>query len=77
MRKTCIGPLLSGRSGMLGCAPMSHESYHEPLELLSQETRNMHRAIVSLGEELEAVDWYHPAVPAGVGLGIGSLRASL
>jgi ferritin-like protein len=122
---------------------MSHESYHEPLELLSEETRNMHRAIVSLGEELEAVDWYHqraeackdvelravithneneeiehammtlewirrhspvfdanitkylkstgpitavesgggqgaaPAAPAGVGLGIGSLRASL
>jgi uncharacterized protein len=37
---------------------MGSESYHEPLELLSERTRNMHRAIVSLIEELEAVDWY-------------------
>jgi len=37
---------------------MSSESYHEPGELLSEETKNLHRAIVSLKEELEAVDWY-------------------
>jgi uncharacterized protein len=37
---------------------MSSESYHEPLELISEKTRNMHRAIASLMEELEAVDWY-------------------
>jgi ferritin-like protein len=37
---------------------MGSESYHEPLELISEETRNLHRAIVSLIEELEAVDWY-------------------
>lgn len=37
---------------------MSSESYHEPLELLSEPTRNLHRAIVSLVEELEAIDWY-------------------
>jgi len=37
---------------------MSSESYHEPLELIPEETRNLHRAIVSLIEELEAVDWY-------------------
>jgi uncharacterized protein len=37
---------------------MSSESYHEPIELISEKTRNMHRAIVSLKEELEAVDWY-------------------
>jgi ferritin-like protein len=37
---------------------MGSETYHEPLELISEETRNMHRAIVSLIEELEAVDWY-------------------
>ncbi|APR87616.1 Hypothetical protein A7982_12965 [Minicystis rosea] len=37
---------------------MSSESYHEPLDLLSEDTRNMHRGIVSLIEELEAVDWY-------------------
>ena len=38
---------------------MSSEDYHEPYELLSPETRDLHRAIVSLIEELEAVDWYN------------------
>jgi ferritin-like protein len=37
---------------------MSSESYHEREDLLSEDTKNMHRAIVSLKEELEAVDWY-------------------
>jgi len=40
------------------------ESYHEPLEQLSAETRNMHRALVSLQEELEAVDWYRQRADA-------------
>ncbi|MDQ5767794.1 ferritin-like domain-containing protein [Thiothrix subterranea] len=38
---------------------MSSVGYHEPAEELSAETRDMHRAIVSLMEELEAVDWYN------------------
>ncbi|HDZ56453.1 MAG TPA: ferritin [Pseudomonas xinjiangensis] len=38
---------------------MSNEGYHEPVTELSDETRDMHRAIVSLMEELEAVDWYN------------------
>lgn len=37
---------------------MGSETYHEPYEILSPETREMHRAIVSLMEELEAIDWY-------------------
>jgi uncharacterized protein len=37
---------------------MSSEGLHEPYDLLSDETKNLHRAIVSLMEELEAVDWY-------------------
>ncbi len=37
---------------------MGHEAWHEPYESLSPETRDMHRAIISLMEELEAVDWY-------------------
>jgi uncharacterized protein len=37
---------------------MSSEATHEPYELLSEDTKNLHRAIVSLVEELEAVDWY-------------------
>lgn len=43
---------------------MSSEGYHEPIEELSQETRDMHRAIVSLMEELEAVDWYNQRAEA-------------
>lgn len=43
---------------------MSHEGYHEPIEELSDETRDMHRAIESLKEELEAVDWYNQRVDA-------------
>ena len=43
---------------------MANEGYHEPLEQLSEETRNMHRAIISLMEELEAVDWYNQRVDA-------------
>ncbi len=43
---------------------MSHEGYHEPINELSDETRDMHRAIVSLMEELEAVDWYNQRMDA-------------
>ncbi len=43
---------------------MSNEGYHEPVEKLSKETMDMHRAIVSLMEELEAVDWYNQRVDA-------------
>src|SRR5436309_6044198 len=43
---------------------MSSESYHEPIELLSEDTKNAHRAIVSLKEELEAVDWYQQRAEA-------------
>jgi uncharacterized protein len=43
---------------------MANEGYHEPVEELSDETRDMHRAILSLMEELEAVDWYNQRVDA-------------
>ncbi len=43
---------------------MANEGYHEPVEKLSKETMDMHRAIVSLMEELEAVDWYNQRVDA-------------
>ena len=33
---------------------MAHEGYHEPVEKLSAETQDFHRAIISLIEELEA-----------------------
>ncbi len=41
---------------------MANEGYHEAN--LREETRDMHRAIVSLMEELEAVDWYNQRVDA-------------
>lgn len=43
---------------------MAHEGYHESVDGLSVETRDMHRAIVSLTEELEAVDWYNQRADA-------------
>ena len=43
---------------------MSNEGYHEPVEELSDETRDMHRAVSSLMEEFEAVDWYNQRVDA-------------
>ncbi len=43
---------------------MSNEGYHEPIEELAGETRDMHRAITSLMEELEAIDWYNQRVDA-------------
>ena len=43
---------------------MANEGYHEPIEKLSDATLDMHRAIVSLMEELEAVDWYNQRADA-------------
>jgi ferritin-like protein len=43
---------------------MANEGYHEPIDELSDETRDMHRAIISLMEELEAVDWYNQRADA-------------
>lgn len=36
--------------------------YHEPFELLDESVRDHHRALISLKEEIEAVDWYHQRV---------------
>ena len=37
---------------------MASEGFHEPLELLDEATLDYHRAMQSLTEELEAIDWY-------------------
>jgi uncharacterized protein len=42
----------------------SSASFHESTELLKPQTMDRHRAIVSLMEELEAVDWYDQRVDA-------------
>src|SRR5262250_1568996 len=41
---------------------MASEGFHEVD--LTPETRDMHRAIVSLMEELEAIDWYQQRIDA-------------
>jgi ferritin-like protein len=43
---------------------ISSAGYHEPLEQISEQTRDLHRALVSLQEELEAVDWYRQRADA-------------
>ena len=43
---------------------MAHEGYHEPIDKLSPATVDFHRAVESLIEELEAVDWYNQRVEA-------------
>ena len=42
----------------------SSAQLHESVELLNAETIDRHRAIVSIMEELEAVDWYDQRVHA-------------
>jgi ferritin-like protein len=34
------------------------QGWHEREDVLSARTRDLHRAVVSLQEELEAIDWY-------------------
>ena len=43
---------------------MASVGFHESREDLKPETRDMHRAIVSLMEELEAIDWYQQRIDA-------------
>jgi len=43
---------------------VSSEGLHEPAESLDAETIDRHRAMASLMEELEAVDWYDQRVTA-------------
>lgn len=43
---------------------MGHESLHKQVSDLRDETRDVHRAIISLIEELDAVDWYNQRMDA-------------
>lgn len=43
---------------------MAAEGFHESAEELTPFTKDLHRAIRSLMEELEAVDWYQQRVDA-------------
>jgi uncharacterized protein len=43
---------------------MAHEGLHEAIESLTPATIDIHRAVQSVVEELEAVDWYNQRVDA-------------
>src|SRR5687767_15887375 len=43
---------------------MASVGFHESPQDLTPQTRDMHRAIVSLMEELEAIDWYQQRIDA-------------
>lgn len=44
--------------------PQGSTTFHEAEDHLTPATRDMHRAIVSLMEELEAIDWYQQRIDA-------------
>jgi len=48
---------------------------HEPEDRLSPETIDRHRAVVSIQEELEAVDWYDQRVEAATEAELASILA--
>src|ERR1700756_3407131 len=43
---------------------MASEGFHESTQDLTPQTRDLHRAIVSLMEELEEIDWYQESIDA-------------
>jgi ferritin-like protein len=43
---------------------MGSEGYHEPIDRLSEDVIDRHRAIRTIMEELEAVDWYDQRITA-------------
>ena len=53
-------PLLPNPTRMASAS----QGLHERDDLLSDRTKDLHRAIVSLQEELEAVDWYQQRLEA-------------
>jgi ferritin-like protein len=54
---------------------MAHEGLHEPVDRLSRATIEMHRAIISVMEELEAIDWYNQRVDATQDAALGKILA--
>ena len=49
--------------------------YHEPVEILDEETKNFTRALMSLKEEVEAIDWYNQRVAATEDLDLKEIMA--
>jgi ferritin-like protein len=53
----------------------SSAGFHESEEHLTPQTRDLHRAVISLMEELEAVDWYQQRVDATADTELKSILA--
>jgi uncharacterized protein len=54
---------------------MASEGLHEPESTLDEATIERHRAIISLTEELEAVDWYDQRVTASADPSLAAVLA--
>ena len=54
---------------------MALTGFHEDQRDLSAETRDLHRAILSLMEELEAVDWYQQRIDVTADAGLKKILA--
>ena len=54
---------------------MASEGFHESTQDLTPQTRDLHRAIVSLMEELEAIDWYQQRIDATTDESLRSILA--
>jgi ferritin-like protein len=54
---------------------MAHEGFHEAVESLRPATLDRHRAIESIMEELEAVDWYDQRVDAAGDAALAAILA--
>jgi uncharacterized protein len=53
----------------------SSATFHESAESLSNEVKDRHRAIVSIMEELEAIDWYDQRVEAATDAELAAILA--
>ena len=53
----------------------SSGTFHEPAESLSSEVKDRHRAIVSIMEELEAIDWYDQRVEGATDAELAAILA--
>lgn len=54
---------------------MASEGYHEPVEKLDPGVVDRHRAIASIMEELEAIDWYDQRASATDDPGLRAILA--
>ena len=43
---------------------MCAEAYNEPFDIIPEAGRDYHRALVSMIEEFQAIDWYHQRILA-------------